>query len=309
MSTILSEAPEAVSPAGARQSAGAWLRAARQAQGLHIAVLAAQLKVPQAKLEALEADRHEELPDATFARALAKAMCRVLKIDAAPVLELLPRGADPALERVSRGLNQPFRERALREEPVSLEWLKRPMVWAPLLLLLAALAVYLLPGDWLTPLSGPEAVKSSQVETQSAPAPQLDAAASAPAVAEQPAAASVPAFAAPTMPAAPATVAASVAAIGVPAAVVAPTSPAPLQAGQVPMRVKAVQESWVEVTDAQGQVMLSRLMRPGDVAEMAVLPPLRLRIGNVAGTEITLRGAAVDLASQSRDNVARLELK
>lgn len=308
MSTILSEAPEAVSPAGARQSAGAWLRAARQAQGLHIAVLAAQLKVPQAKLEALEADRHEELPDATFARALAKAMCRVLKIDAAPVLELLPRGADPALERVSRGLNQPFRERALREEPVSLEWLKRPMVWAPLLLLLAALAVYLLPGEWLTPLSGPEAAKSNQVEIQPAPAPQLDAA-SAPAAAEQPAAASVPAIAAPTVPAAPATVAASVAAISVPASVVVPTSPAPLQAGQVPMRVKAVQESWVEVTDAQGQVMLSRLMRPGDVAEMAVLPPLRLRIGNVAGTEITLRGAAVDLASQSRDNVARLELK
>ena len=45
------------------------LRAARQQQGLHIAALAAAIKVTPAKLEALEAGRIEALPDATFARA------------------------------------------------------------------------------------------------------------------------------------------------------------------------------------------------------------------------------------------------
>jgi cytoskeleton protein RodZ len=50
-------------------------------------------------------------------------------------------------------------------------------------------------------------------------------------------------------------------------------------------------------------------MRPGDAAELGVSPPLRLRVGNVAGTEISLRGAAVDLRTPSRDNVVRLELK
>ena len=80
--------------------AGALLRAARERQGLHLAALAAQLKVAPRKLEALEADRYDELPDATFVRALAASMCRVLKIDPAPVLERLPqaRGAGLALE-------------------------------------------------------------------------------------------------------------------------------------------------------------------------------------------------------------------
>ena len=67
-------------------SAGALLRQARQAQGLHIAALAAAIKVTPRKLELLEADRYDELPDATFVRALAQTVCRSLKIDAAPVL-------------------------------------------------------------------------------------------------------------------------------------------------------------------------------------------------------------------------------
>ena len=59
-------------------SAGTILCQAREAAGLHIAVLAVSLKVPVAKLEALETDRLDELPDAVFARALAASVCRQL---------------------------------------------------------------------------------------------------------------------------------------------------------------------------------------------------------------------------------------
>ena len=81
-------------------SAGRLLREARQAKGLHVAVLASAIKVAPRKLEALEADRYEELPDATFTRALAQTVCRTLKIDAAPVLAwspmtMSPRGPPP----------------------------------------------------------------------------------------------------------------------------------------------------------------------------------------------------------------------
>ncbi|MDO8288324.1 MAG: helix-turn-helix domain-containing protein, partial [Parvibaculum sp.] len=41
----------------AEPTAGALLRAARQAAGIHIAALAALLKVPEKRLEALEHDR------------------------------------------------------------------------------------------------------------------------------------------------------------------------------------------------------------------------------------------------------------
>ena len=55
---------------------GGLLREARQASGLHIAALAAALKVPVSKLEALESDNYEALPDAVFVRALASSVCR-----------------------------------------------------------------------------------------------------------------------------------------------------------------------------------------------------------------------------------------
>ncbi len=72
-------------------SAGTLLRQAREAAGLHVSSLAASLKVPVRKLEALEEDRYEELPDAVFVRALASSVCRTLKVDPAPVLQRLRR--------------------------------------------------------------------------------------------------------------------------------------------------------------------------------------------------------------------------
>ena len=64
--------------AGRRRAAERGPAAARgaRAQGLHIAALAAAIKVAPRKLELLEADRFDELPDATFTRALAQTVCR-----------------------------------------------------------------------------------------------------------------------------------------------------------------------------------------------------------------------------------------
>src|SRR5687768_11256537 len=109
-------------------TAGALLRAAREKQGLHIAALAAAIKVSPRKLDALENDRWSELPDATFTRALAQTVCRTLKIDAKPVLDLLPAVGGAALEHASVGLNTPFRERPGRDEPGLAFAAIRPMV-------------------------------------------------------------------------------------------------------------------------------------------------------------------------------------
>ena len=133
MSEVVSEVP---TPA---RTAGGLLSEARQAQGMHIAALAASIKVSQRKLESLEADRFDELPDATFTRALAQAVCRSLKMDPAPVLALLPAPVSHRLEHVSQGINQPFRERAARGE--SGEGVSRvpPGTWAALALIVLAL--------------------------------------------------------------------------------------------------------------------------------------------------------------------------
>lgn len=304
MDSTVGEAPAA--PAAPR-TAGAWLRQVRQAQGMHIAVLAATLKVPLAKLEAIETDRYQDLPDPTFVRALALAMCRALKVDSATVLALLPRVQDPELERVSRGLNQPFRERATRDEALSLDVLKRPVLWVPLLLLAAAAAVYLLPANWLDRFNTP-------VSTQAA---VPDLAASAPVLSAEPASEvtlqPAPQLSAASEPAAQVKVDAPVSAPSLPTAVPvqtqaqAPVSPTPTAPGTAPLQIKASADSWVEVVDAKGQVLLSKLLRRDEVADLSVQTPIKLRIGNVAGTTVSLRGTAVDL-SQATNNVARLDL-
>lgn len=93
-------------------SAGALLRQYREAKGLHISILAASLKVPTAKLEALEANRFEALPDLVFARALAMSVCRYLHVDFAAVLSMMPgQDAMPAVEplvSVSSGMQRPM---------------------------------------------------------------------------------------------------------------------------------------------------------------------------------------------------------
>jgi cytoskeleton protein RodZ len=71
-------------------SPGALIKNAREKAGVHIAVMAVNLKVSVKQLEALEADDLAQLPGPVFARALAAKVCRLLKMDATPILSLMP---------------------------------------------------------------------------------------------------------------------------------------------------------------------------------------------------------------------------
>jgi cytoskeleton protein RodZ len=290
----MTDSREAADTVPQASSAGALLKAARQAQGLHIAALATQLKVSPRKLEALEADRHDELQGPTFVRALALAACRTLRIEPAPVLALLPSAAADSLGDLGGGLNEPFRERSQRREPIAdtlggSRWLL-PVVG--LLLTGAALM-------WWWPRGG---VSLGWPADASAPA--------AAAVADAP---SAPASVAPVAVAAlpPTTlppVAASAAPALAPPASAVPSEPVlPRPDHLLQLRVQAA--SWVEVTDGAGQSLISRTLQPGEAVDLDGALPLRVKIGNVSATEVRLRGQVVDLTSATRDNVARLELK
>src|SRR3982751_3139698 len=126
-------------------TAGSLLRQAREAAGIHIAALAVSLKVPVKKLEALEQDRFDLLPDAVFVRALASSVCRTLKLDAAPVLGLLPQTSAPKLTYQGTGINAPFRSPGEGPGPSIWTQVSRPAVLAGLLLLLGALVLIFLP--------------------------------------------------------------------------------------------------------------------------------------------------------------------
>ncbi len=71
-------------------SPGALIKSAREKAGLHLAILSVNLKVSVKQLEALEADRFDQLQEPVFARALAAKVCRMVKLDPALVLALMP---------------------------------------------------------------------------------------------------------------------------------------------------------------------------------------------------------------------------
>ncbi|NKE64361.1 helix-turn-helix domain-containing protein [Ramlibacter sp. RBP-2] len=310
-------APEArgTDPAAAAaqaQTAGAMLRNAREAAGLHVAALAVAMKVPVAKLDALENDRHDLLPDAVFARALAASVCRTLKIDAAPVLARLPQTGKPRLVQDTDGLNAPFRS---PRDTVSSHWkdqLTRPVALIVGALLVGALVVLLLPRhpDEGAPVAGTSSTEAAATASPTAPAAGRETAAPAPAAVTAPAevmtasvAMAPPAAAA--APPAPAVPAASAAASTAAAAASAPA--APVATGVIVFRASA--QSWIEVRDAKGAVPVRKLLSTGETAGASGAMPLQVTVGNAGATEVQVRGKPFDLRAITRDNVARFEVK
>lgn len=316
------DASGAAAPAGAPRSAGALLRAAREREGLHLGVLAATIKVAPAKLEALEQDRYADLPNLTFTRALAQSVCRSLKIDPRPVLALLPQFETAPLEGALGKLNAPFHDRPSRSDGNSLAWASKPMFWAGGLLLLAAVAIALLPPDlfdgWpaAAPDGGPVLVSVPGLSTVSAPAASAGAADAAASHAAASAAAPPTTAAASSPVAIPlsapprgdtAAAVAGVAAVAAPAPTAAGPAPAVPSSGVLQLAARA--DSWIEVVDGRDQIVFSRVLSAGERLGLDASPPLRLRIGNAAATAVTFRGQLQDLGPYTRDNVARLELR
>jgi len=69
------------------------------------------------------------------------------------------------------------------------------------------------------------------------------------------------------------------------------------------------EESWVEVTDRYGEVILSLLGEQGTARSISGQPPLSVVVGNTAGVQLTYNDKPVDLAQHTRADVARLTLE
>jgi cytoskeleton protein RodZ len=321
MSEVQSPQPGAAAdaaPARDGVAAGQRLKQAREATGLHVVALAAALKVPVKKLEALEAGRHADLPDATFARALAATVCRHLKMDPSEVLALLPEAGGSRLGE-GLALNTPFRSPrdpagASRASPTVPK-----AVWMALGILLAAAVVWwavppasddaptqqAVPAEPLLPAAPTEGATSmgagANVAEETA-APPSDAPVVTPAAAAVATTLPATTAAAPTVPAAPP-------ASPVPSA--PPVTPAPLTSVPAPtdvLSIRAKSDTWVEVSGG-GKVLLQRVVKAGESVALGGTPPLAVVIGRVDATEVLVRGQAFDLASVARNNVARFEVK
>lgn len=286
------------------------LKEAREAAGLHIAALAAALKVPVKKLEALEAGRYSELPDLTFARALASSACRQLKVDPAPILQQIPLGGSPKLGDHGHALNAPFNP-GRDEEPINpLSWLSRPALLAAIALLLGALVIVFLPRA-----ENPPAVASVAEPVMAEPVVVAE-----PVAAQEPAGAGAQEGVLPlgtdtTSPGAlPATTAvADSIADAAPALAVAggatSTIPTASAAAGSLLSIVATGESWVEVVNGNGSVVAQRLLQAGDVIDFSTAPPYTVVLGKADAAQVSVRGKPFDTTPFARSNVARFEVK
>ena len=309
-------------------SAGSLLKQAREAAGLHIATLAVLLKVPVKRLEALEADRFDLLPDAVFARALASSVCRNLKIDTSAVLEKLPQASNANMAHQSRGINTPFLGSGDRIGPSLWVQVSRPAVLAGMVLLLGALVLVLLPtfkagmdaksvdalvGDMNTQPSMSSAIgmatgnvspATSEPQPFATPGLSTSSAANSPVFVPLTGSPSTVALSLP--PSALATVPTAMQALSVPASA-ASAVPSIASSGIVVFTAKGA--SWVQVSDAKGVVVLRRTLAVGEVVGATGALPLSAIVGRADATQVQIRGNAFDLSAVAKDNVARFEVK
>lgn len=291
------------------------LRQAREAAGLHIAALAASLKVPVRKLEALEAGRYDELPDLTFARALASSACRHLKIDPAPVLAQIPNKTVAALDQVG-AINAPFKP--ANDEPASSPWgwLSRPAVLVAIALLLGAVVIVFMPSigtQTATPVMPPVATADEPTPSREPEPPVVPGTVTETlAVTPEPASATValePAQA-PAAPPAAAVVPAAPVALAAPAPAAATPAPSPVAAAGAPtLSISTKADTWLEVTSAGGAVLTKRMLKAGESVEFAEPATYSVLLGRADGAEVKVRGRAFDLAPFVRNSVARFEVK
>lgn len=309
-------------------SVGGQLKAAREKKEMSVGDIAMALKLGQRQVEALENGDWERLPGHTFIRGFVRNYARLLQIDAAPLMEQLDGVLEAPQQRlvVASDMHAPMPEagRPRRRDFA--------MVLIGIVLVLVAVGVYfLLPSDLsavrgqvaelvasfagknkptanpetpvqnsepvFPPGSTPQQVMNPQAVTPPETTPAPEAASNT-----APAPALVPP---PVTQSEPATPAAQPQA-GVPAT---PSAAAAAPAGSAALRFAFQQDSWVEVRDRSGKLLLSQRGRAGTEQEVSGQGPFSVIIGNAPGVKLTLRGQSVDLAAHTSGNVARLTVE
>jgi cytoskeleton protein RodZ len=283
---------------GNSESPGAMLARQRCARGLSLAEVAGRLKFGTRQIEALEADDYARLPGSTFVRGMIRGYAKLLDADPQPLLNALeaqhvvaPVAQETPAKRV------PFPDGRSRSTRVYL-------VLSAILVVAVGLVAY----EWefgLPSLSSPDSVPGPVAET----APAQAAVAEAPAVAE-PSVQAAPAQNAVPAPAQKAAPALAQNAAPAPPAAAIPASPKPtVGPGGPRILFEFQEESWVEVKDRKGQVLMSQLNPAASRRLVEGEPPLSVVIGNANHVRMSYRDAPFDLKPHIKVEVARLTLQ
>ncbi|MEO5694397.1 MAG: helix-turn-helix domain-containing protein [Usitatibacter sp.] len=292
---------------------GQLFAAERERQGLARAEVAQRLHMSAWQIEALEAGDYGRLPKGTFLRGFVRNYAKALGLEPESMLAHL---ASSVPSNTAPGIVVPSQN--IRFDPLG-DRLANPYLKAGGIALglaaLALAAVYW----WLfirdTPPGG-MAQKTSEpaplnLAAPSMPPPEPPAAPQsapmempkdeAPEVIEPPKAAG-PKNVAQTRPAPPPRLE--------PPVVTPVADAAAVSSGNARrMKLRFKGESWVEIRDGKGKVLLSRLNSPGSEAEVTGRPPLNVIIGNAPEVQVTYEDRAFPLEPHTRVAVARFTVE
>ena len=267
--------PEGVPPPAGAARVGAELRAARQRLGWALPDVANGLRIRLAYLEAIEDGRLSELPGNAYAVGFVRTYANSLGLDADEVSRRFRAEAQEINKKTELSFPAPVPQRGV------------PAGAVVLLGLLIAAGAYV---GWYRytgsddarvsqPASPPPDRLAAMVPAQQVQSPQVASILpSSPPVQTGPVAAS---------PAPPVPVPMPVpVAIAPPAPVQAP----PAVTTRVVLRAKS--GGWVQVREKQGQVLLNRVMRPGETWPVPMKAQLLLTTSNAGAMELLVDGVA-----------------
>ena len=310
-------AKESVASTRAQSTAGARLRAAREATGLSVDAVAQQLKLAPRQVKALEDDDWQRLPGRTFVRGFTRNYARFVHIDPDAVLALLPApDAAPALERPALAASR----RPMGEIPV--ERVTKPSAarWLVPLLVILIIAAVAYSQLERSSFHLPALLSSlAQHETESAPASAVSGTAATPgsglSALPNPGAPGTSADAGASgnttraVPGSAVTVLPTPSAADAPAAAATTPASAAAAPADTPLVLTFKGTSWAEVKDARGRVVLQMTGGAGMTQTISGTPPLELSLGNARDVDVTFRGQALDLTPYTRGNIAHVSLQ
>lgn len=307
-------------PQGNLASAGAQLKAQREALGWPVEQVAEQLKLAPRQVVALEEGDVAALPNLAVVRGFVRAYAKVVRLDAAPLVAMIEvhpptpvHEHQPAPAR--RDISATFSESRF---PSMTQRSSHSGVWiagAVAVVAAAAFGAYKMGyvpetlfahGDKEAVHTGVTApvettlIKPGQdlspVQTPSVPLISVPP----PAGSESTATGAGTPAPAPVTAAAPATVPAPAAEM--PAA-------APAVAGANALVLNVTQDSWVEIRRPGSTPLISRLVKAGSTETFDITGPAVLVVGKPDVVQATLRGARLDLPTISGGTISRVNIK
>ena len=296
---------------------GMQLAMRRQEFGWSVEQVASQLNLAPRQILAMETDDYGALPGMAVARGFIRSYAKLLKLDSAPMLARIakaPGSAEqsiPLRRAIPTTSFQPHRGATRSRQGVPFKLL---LVSGVVIVAALAAAVFsqreqlagVLPASLAGLMERAPAAATAPVAGEQREGRVLDTEVAAPlhqseAAARPPVAVQAPAGMTPELSPVPVGGAASA----------KPAAPAASGAAQAAnsLVLSMRQDSWVEVRRADNSTITSRVMRAGSTESFELSGPLTVTVGNASAVNATVRGAPLDLAASTRNNVARLSIK